>query len=287
MGLAVENLNAELVPRVEAHSTPPAATKRIFIINEQDMKPKILYLDIETSPIKAFTWGPKWETNLIEVIEQSRILSFSAKWMGGQHVTRGLPEYKGYKKGVIDDKLICKDLWDLLDEADVVVAHNGKAFDVKTVSARLLANGLGPTAPYRVVDTKTEVKKAFRLPSNSLDDICDYFGLGRKMEHEGFPLWKRCEAGDRAAWDKMLRYNKHDVVLLEKLYMLIRPWISNHPNMATLVGKDGLCPTCLSKKLQKRGRGISGKGTHQRYQCMNTECGRWSRGPSEKSVSIG
>ncbi len=236
------------------------------------MKPKVLLIDIETSPIKAYTWGPKWETNLIEVIQQSKILSFSAKWVGGKHITKGLPNYKGYKKGVINDRAICLEMHDLLDQADIVVAHNGKAFDVKTINLRFLANGLGPTSPHKVVDTKLEFKKRFRAPSNSMDDICDYLGLGRKMEHEGFPLWKRCEAGHRPSWEKMLKYNKHDVVLLEALYLKIRPWIIHHPNIAYLTEKRDACPNCGSNKSQHRGWNRTKTLKFRRLQC---ECGSW------------
>jgi hypothetical protein len=37
-----------------------------------------------------------------------------------------------------------------------------------------------------------EAKKYLRLPSYSLDDMGDYLGLGRKMHHDGFELWKKC-----------------------------------------------------------------------------------------------
>ncbi len=245
------------------------------------MPAKILLLDIETSPIRAYTWGPKWETNLIEVMEQSKLLSFSAKWIGGKSITKGLPDYRGYKKGVVDDRSICKELHDLLDGADIVVAHNGQAFDVKTVNARFLANGLNPSTPYRVVDTKTQVKKHFRLPSNSLDDICSYFGLGRKMEHEGFPLWKRCMAGERSAWYKMLKYNKHDVILLEKLYLLIRPWLTTHPNMGAYSERPYACSKCGTVgKLQRRGWNKNKVSKSPRYQCQ--ECGGWTQDSAVK-----
>jgi len=233
---------------------------------------KILLIDIETSPIRAYTWGPMWETNLIEVIEQSTILSYSSKWFGGKIITQGWPDYKGYKAGVKDDTAIVKDIWNLLDEADIVIAHNGKAFDVKTINARFLVHGLKPTSPYKIIDTKTEIKKYFRLPSNSLDNICDYFGLGRKLEHEGFGLWKKCEAGDQASWKRMMRYNKHDTVLLNSLYELIRPWMRNHPSVAALIEKPDQCPNCGSKKCQARGWSRTKTRKYRRFQC---ECGAW------------
>src|SRR3990167_5856097 len=118
-------------------------------MSEKQNGPKILFLDIESTPIIAYTWGPKYEANLIEVIEQTRILSFSAKWFGGKYITRGWPAYKGYKKGALDDKAVCREMWELLNSADIVIGQNIKAFDVKIINARFLFNKLGLPAPYK------------------------------------------------------------------------------------------------------------------------------------------
>lgn len=238
------------------------------------MNPRILSIDVETTPLQAYTWGPKWETNLIEVIEQSRILSYSAKWLDGKHITKGWPDYKGYKKGELDDKKIMQDIWNLLNEADIILAHNGRDFDAKVINTRFVANGLTPPAPYKLIDTKTEAKKYLRLPSNSLDDICDYFKIGRKMEHEGFPLWKKCMAGDKAAWNRMLKYNKQDVVLLEEVYLLLRPWMSGHPTVGMFHNKL-VCPRCGSDKIHARGFAVSKTQKYRKFQCQN--CASWGR----------
>lgn len=239
------------------------------------MKPKTLFLDIETSPLEAFAWGPKWETNLIEFIEYTRILSYSAKWFEGRHITKGWPDYKGYKPGVLNDRAIVVDLWNLLGEADIVVAQNGKDFDIRVINARFVYYGLTPPSPYKVIDTKIEAKKYLRLPSNSLDDICDYFKIGRKVHHEGFPLWRACMAGDRAAWNRMKKYNKWDVVLLEKVYLLLRPWMAQHPNTGIFTDSGNTCPRCGSDKLQSRGYAINKTTKYRRFQCIS--CGSWGR----------
>jgi hypothetical protein len=235
-------------------------------------KPHILFLDLETSPIIAYTWGPKWETNLIEVIEYTRILSYSAKWLGGVSITKGWPDYKGYKAGVLNDFSIVLDLWKLVDEADIIVAQNGKDFDIRTLNARFAKYDLPPPSPYRVVDTKVEIKKYLRLPSNSLDDIGHYFDIGRKKEHEGFKLWLKCISGDRQAWARMLKYNKQDVVLLERVYFKIRPWVKTHPNISVFVGG---CPKCGSKDLQSRGSNHTQGGSYTRFKCNS--CLGWSQ----------
>ena len=242
---------------------------------------KILLIDLETTALKAFSWGPSWETSLIEIIEHTTILSYSAKWLDGKHITKGWPDYKGYKKGKMDDKEIVKDLWKLLDETEVVIAQNGKAFDIKIMNARFLYHSMIPPSPYKVIDTMTEARKYLRLPSYKLNDMCDYLGIGRKKEHEGFPLWKKCIAGDRKAWKRMLAYNKHDIVLTEQLYLRLRPFISNHPNMNVYEGTIGNCPNCGSNQLIRRGYNFARSHKRIRYRCKS--CGAWSSGDIVKT----
>lgn len=238
---------------------------------------KICILDIETSPLIAYSWGPSYETNLIEVIEQSQVLSFSAKWLGGKHITKGWPDYKGYKKGILDDRNLIKDLWEIVNEADVIVGQNLRDFDMKILNARFLFHGLKPPSPYKTVDTKVEAKKYLRMPSNKLDDLGGYYGIGRKVEHEGFGLWKKCMAGDKKAWRRMKRYNYKDVVLTERLYILLRPWMQSHPNYGMYHDKI-CCVRCGSWRIQSRGYAINNTTKYRRLHCQ--KCGAWMKAPS-------
>lgn len=236
---------------------------------------KVLFIDIETSPAIAYSWGvPMWETSLLEILRQVQIIGFSAKWLGGEHITKVLPDYRGYRAGKVDDKAILKDIHSLLSEADIVVAHNGRAYDMKTINARMAAHGMRPPSPYRQVDTRNEARKHFRLPSNSLDELSNYFGFGKKLAHQGFSLWTGCLAGDKSAWETMRRYNKHDVVLLEKVYKKILPFMTLHPNVGMYFGKT-VCPRCGSGHIQSRGFIFSNSVKYKRVQCQG--CGGWGR----------
>jgi DNA polymerase elongation subunit (family B) len=230
-------------------------------------QPRILTFDIETTPIIAYSWGPKWEANLIEIIEPSKVLSFSAKWLNGKHITKGWIDYRSD-----NDRQIVEDIWDLFNEADIIVVQNGRVFDTKTLNSRFLNYSMTPPAPYKIVDTLLEARKYLRLPSYSLDDMCDYFGIGRKVEHEGFPLWKRCMTGDKKAWKKMLKYNKHDVTLTEKLYLKLRPFMASHPNLGMYTNQL-VCPKCGSRKIQSRGWRINKTTRYKKVFCSN--CGGW------------
>lgn len=216
-------------------------------------EPKILLFDIETMANQAYVWG-KWEQDVIEYKQHWYMLTFAWKWLG-EKKTYGLSlkDFKGYKKGSDDDFHLVKALWKLFDEADIIIAHNGNSFDIKKTNARFIKHKLPPPSPYKTIDTKLVAKKYFKFDSNKLDDLGSYFNIGRKLSHEGFKLWLGCEANDPKSWKKMLDYNIQDVILLEKVYLAMLPYMNNHPSIALFKGERLACPNCGSKRVQKRG----------------------------------
>ena len=242
-------------------------------------KPRILYFDIETMSNKIYAWGV-YEQNAIEVLEHWYMLSFAWKWLGEkQTYCKALPDYKLYKSDPKNDKNLVTDLGKLLDEADVVVAHNGRQFDVKKANARFAKYGMKPPSPYLIVDTKEVAKRYFRFDSNKLDSLADYFSIGRKINTGGFALWLGCEKGDMKSWNKMKRYNKYDVILDEKVYLHMLPFMNNHPNIGLLSGNRRACPNCGSLHVQQRGNRVTRTTVFQRFQCQ--DCGGWSSAPRD------
>lgn len=235
-------------------------------------EPRILLIDIETSPNLGYTWG-RWEQNVIENVKDWHLLSFAYKWLGEKKVSaHSLPDSKYYSKDPENDKELCAALWYLFNEADIIIAHNGDSFDIKKIQARLLVHDMLPPSPFKTIDTKKVAKKHFKFDSNKLDELGRQLGIGRKMHHSGFDLWKGCMAGDKKSWKTMVEYNKQDIVLLEKVFLKMRPWIS-FPIVRT---ENGTCRNCESVHLQKRGFSHTRTHTTQRLQC--TDCGAWNLG---------
>jgi uncharacterized protein YprB with RNaseH-like and TPR domain len=154
----------------------------------------------------------------------SGILSFAWKWLGSKKVK--CATIQNYP-----EKYLLLRLKKLFDAADIVIAHNGKAFDVKKSRAFMVMKGLSPHTPFAVIDTKTEAKKWFSFDSNSLDNLADMLGVGRKLPHPGYSMWLGCERGDKKAWKLMRKYNMHDVVLLEGVFNKMKPWIIASPQL--------------------------------------------------------
>src|SRR3990167_2208004 len=155
------------------------------------MPAKVIFLDIETAPSLGWAWA-KYDTNIIEFQRTWYLLSFAYKQEGGEIVYRALPDYPRYKKNHEDDHDLIADLWKVLDEADIVVAHNGDSFDVKKAAARFVIHGMKPPSTFKTVDTMKIAKKYFKFESNSQKNIGPMLGLGEKAPHMGFPTWRGC-----------------------------------------------------------------------------------------------
>lgn len=244
---------------------------------------KILYFDIETSPIISYNWGV-YEQNAIAVQKDWYMISFAYKWNDGAVKAYALPDFNTYKKDSSNDKELATKLWELFDEADIIVAHNGDSFDIKKANARFLAHGIKPPSPYKTVDTLKIARKHFKLTRNKLDYLGEILGVGKKIDTGGFDLWLGCLNGDESSWRKMVRYNKQDVMLLYQVYRKLLGWMTNHPNLNVLNGHSHNCPNCGGNKVQARGFSVTKIGKRKRYHCQ--DCGAWSQGELEKTNAV-
>jgi hypothetical protein len=227
---------------------------------------KILLLDCETSPLSVYAWSLfKPHISLNQIQDTSRTLCVAYKWLG-EKKTHFLSEWKNLD--------MIEQLWGLLDEADVVITYNGNRFDLPVLNKEFLLNGHSPPSPYKSVDLYRTVKSKFRFASNKLDHVAQQLGLGKKASHYGFELWVDVMSGDEKARKIMEKYNVQDVVLLERLYESVLPWISNHPNHSSY-SLSHCCPSCGGKHLQHRGYAVVATGLKERYQCQ--DCGKWSQ----------
>ena len=238
---------------------------------------QILLLDIETAPNTAHVWG-LWNQNVSinQLMESSYVMCWAAKWLG--------------KKQIMFDSIMesshsnmIKGVKKLLDECDAVIHYNGSKFDIPTLNKEFLLLGLSPPAPYKEIDLLRTARSRFKFPSNKLDYVAQQLGVGKKTHHTGHELWLKCMARDKKAWATMKKYNKNDVVILEKVYEKMLGWINNHPNH-NMYTDIRVCPKCGSNHLQRRGTACNTRFVYTRYQCQS--CGSWSReNKSEKSKS--
>lgn len=247
------------------------------------MNSKILIIDIETAPNIVYAWG-LYDQNISidQIVQDGYMLCYTAKWLGSKdYIYDSIFNYGGFKYKPTDDYKIAVSAWKLMNEADIIIAHNGDHFDLKWFNTLFIKHGLKPVSTYKSIDTLKAAKNHFKFLSNRLDYIARTLGVGEKLKHEGISLWIKCMKGDKDAWKKMEMYNKRDVQILENVYKKLRPFIKNHPNLS-LYGNltDITCTACNSKNVERRGYSFTSSGKFARFVCK--ECGKWSR--SRKNV---
>lgn len=229
---------------------------------------KVLFLDIETTPMQVYTWG-LWDQNIgiNQIIKSTEMLCFGARWAGEKKVVFRSVHHDGKKE-------MLEKLHSMMNEADLLVGWNSAAFDHKHINREFLEAGMLPPAPTKDLDLMSVVKSNFKFPSNKLDYVAQQLGVGAKVKHSGFDLWLGCMDGDKKSWKEMKEYQIQDVDLLVDLHKVLLPWLDGF-NLAAYNGLTSACVSCGSSNLVENGVSVGSTGTYPRYVC--TDCGSWSR----------
>lgn len=231
---------------------------------------KLLSIDIEWSPATAYVWK-MFDENISpdQLIDPGGLLCFAAQWVGSKEFIF-MSEW-GDGKHAMAIKLR-----ELLDEADGVITYNGNRYDLPKIRGHLMLEGLPPFAPPTSIDLIKTVK-SLGFVMNRLAYIAPLLGVGQKMKHEGFQLWRSVLEGDEKAQDRMERYCIQDVRVTTRLYKHILPFIADHPHLGD---NKGACGACGSGHVQFRGFRRTKYFKVQRLQCQ--DCGAWSTGTRHK-----
>ena len=244
--------------------------------------PKILILDIETSPILAHVWQI-WDQNigLNQIIEDWHLLSWSAKWLGKAPYAKSDKEVQFVKVEVkngkvTNEKKALQQIWLLLDAADIILTQNGIRFDNRKLNAKFIEYGMKPPSSFRHLDTKVIFQKHFDLPSYKLEYLTNKFNKKyKKLKHKEFPgheMWVECLNGNKKAWAAMEKYNKYDVLALEELWHVVSAWDTSI-NFAWYSNEiEDTCSCGSHKFLPKEKYHYTNSGKFQKYVCA--ECGR-------------
>lgn len=270
----------EIAEQIQTEDTPNALRKMYYRYVRAEHKPKahktvkVLLLDIETAPMLGYVWG-LWDNNIAlnQLHTDWYILSWSAKWLGDS------PDKVMYKdqrnaKNIEDDSVILKEIWNLLDEADVVIHQNGTKFDIRKLNARFIQHGFPPPASFRQIDTLKIAKKHFGFTSNKLeymtDKLCTKYKKLKHSDFSGFELWKECLAGNKKAWDSMKKYNMYDVLSLEELYNKLKVW-DKTINFNVYHDHFNIICKCGSIDFKQKGHVFTNSGKFKRFICNS--CG--------------
>lgn len=168
----------------------------------------------------------------------------------------------------VSERLLSSDVW---------LTHYGSRgrFDLNFVQSRLLYHRLPILPPkYPQIDTWRVAKNELRLHNNRLATIQEFLGLENSKNAIKGDQWIRALAGHKPSMAYVVEHCRRDVLVLEEVYQLLRPLVTDHPNKGLIDGDHG-CSNCGGKKLQRRGFHVTRTRKYRRLQCQ--DCGAWSR----------
>lgn len=225
-------------------------------------------VEMDTYSLKMYSQyiDPKW------VVRPVTIVCGAWKYLGKKkvHNTSVLDDMTRFNKCSWDDLHVVKELHKMITDADILVAHNGDKFDWKVFIGRCMYHDLPPPPKPLMIDTLKSVRKEAMLLSNKLSYLAEHFELGEKGQT---PNWDKIAQGDIKEIRRCVKYNKQDVTEQEKLYLRLRPYMTNHPNTNVMRPEDG-CQACGSSNLVTSKTRKTKTGVKVQYQCK--DCGSYT-----------
>jgi hypothetical protein len=237
------------------------------------MKRKRLFYDIETSYTKGIFWSPGPGQTILpqQILEYPKIICISYKWEGEKTVYN--LDWNLTKQC---DKLLLQKFVKIIDQADEIVGHNGDNFDLKWIRTRAVFHNIEMKNFYNSIDTLKLCRSYLNLPSNKLGEVAKYYSLSAKGDPGGLQTWiDIVEKKDRKALKRMIDYCNQDVVVLEKVFNKLKPYVKHNSNYATLEGKEKHnCPECGNSDIRLTKTYTTAAGTIKRQlRCKDPKCG--------------
>lgn len=233
-------------------------------------KPKILFYDIETTPLQAWLWRPGKQvvnsSQLVEGMDTYDVICICYEWLDSNDRGKLAWNYRTQdsKKMVTDFTAIC-------DTADIIIGKNNKRFDDKHMNTLRLKHGLAgrPDLLLKVDDLETQMRRHFYLPSYKLDYFSQVLGFGGKDKmffQDWIDIMDQTENGDKA-FKKMIRYCSKDVHDTKLIWKHCERHIQPKLNRSALLCKL-VCKVCGSRRLRKNGYYTSAAGVrYTQYFC--------------------
>lgn len=228
--------------------------------------PRLLFFDIETTPsIFAGYHLGKQHVAHDQILKNPEVMCISWAWDDGkvQHDQFDLKLYDWYEKDDRADYAMIKRWVSMASDADMVIGHNGKFFDVAFLRSRIVKYKLLDFQPTLIDDTYLQ-SKSIGFLSHKLDYLSDYLGHGRKEEHgHGMEWWISVMRGDDSILKKMIKYCDGDVIKLRSIYKDLKPYIKSNLNRAMWFNRPDACPSCgqserplIIRKYNQKGQPI-------------------------------
>ena len=239
-------------------------------------KPKILFYDIETTPLLAWVWSTGEQYIGHHQLHKDRnmwdIICITYCYNDGKPA-----KHIDFDYNKQDSKKLIQEFDKLVADADIVIGKNNKRFDDKMVNAIRMFHDLPCDASWirYTGDLEKQMRKHFRLPSQSLDYISNKLGFGGKIPmvmQDWIDIVTRHPERGLKAFKKMIKYGKKDILDTRNLWNYLEKHFEPILHVGLLQDDEALrCRACGSEKLHYHDMRGTGLTMYYRYNCQ--DCG--------------
>lgn len=253
------------------------AKPKLVMEKEPIRDPAVLFFDIETTPLIVAAWAlGKQHIDYKQILKVQEVMCISWAWGNGkvQHLSFDISKYDWYERDSRCDYEMLKKFVDMAQDADLVIGHNGKFFDVAFLRSRLIKLGLPDFNPNLIDDTYLMTKN-IKFASHKLDFLGKELAGETKTEHgNGMEYWIDVMRGNATILSKMVKYCDGDVELLRDVYRQLKPYIGSNLNLAIWYMRPDMCPNCGSTRTPIiRHYKVTKAGMYPQFQCH--DCGKY------------
>lgn len=181
-------------------------------LREQNLKPRIGFLDIESQGSLDAIWG--------------LVVTFSIKPQGKKPILRKINSKEILNKEIQDRNLVQQFIEDV-QNYDILVVYYGcdkpGRHDMPFLRARAEKWGLKDfpkQGEKKIIDLYDIVKKYFKYPRGRrrMGIVCDNLGIPSKQTRMDPDIWRGAGAGNQKAINLIGRHNVEDVISTEMLW---------------------------------------------------------------------
>ena len=244
----------------------PSDERLLLRIRTNQSYIKRLFFDIETSPNVVYSWRIGYNLTLTpdNIIDERKIICISYKWEDSDKIYS-----LKWDKNQCDKQMLI-DFIEQANQADELIAHNGDRFDIKWIRTRCIFHRIPMFPQYKTLDTLKKAKNGFNFNSNKLDYIAQFLGVGAKVKHSGFDMWKKVMKNDPEAMDEMVNYCEGDIIVLEDVYFTMQNYIKTNTHNGVINNNlKYSCPSCGSEYSELIKNNVTALGTIKRLMECN------------------
>lgn len=236
----------------------------------KNKEPRIMWYDLETSPLKAWIWSLGKQVVRHDQLDSKHnnfdVICVTYCFNDGKPA-----KVLGWGYEQQNSKKMIKEFIKIAKTADIIIGKNNVRFDDRRVNTLAFIHGLEGISEIigKTDDLEKQMRKFFTFPTTRLDYISDILGLGGKIKMK-FDDWINIVEKDKKnglkAYNKMLKYGLKDVEDTRAIWNKMSKYFKPKINMSVF-NSDHVCTNCGSKNIKANGTRIQGRTVYQQFFC--------------------